>query len=77
MTIHFGRSKITTTPSHPTKKYAEDAEIETVSETIYLGQLISLENKIEKEKNGRITLAWQKLLVPQTHFQKQTNSRTF
>ena len=35
-------------------------EFETVKETKYLGQIISLENKWEKEINNRIALGWKK-----------------
>lgn len=34
--------------------------LETVTKTIYLGQLITFGKKTEKEINRRITLAWKK-----------------
>ena len=37
-----------------------NSELENRKEVIYLGQVISLENKTEKEVNHRIALAWRK-----------------
>lgn len=60
LTINSEKSKILSIYAKPSKIMAENRELETISEIVYLGQLIALENKTDKEMNRRITLAWKK-----------------
>lgn len=54
------KTKIMSTESSSTKISIDGREIESVKEIPYLGQLIAFENKMEKEINRRIGLAWKK-----------------
>ncbi len=63
LTINSDKSKILTKSTklaQSIKICHENQEIETVTDTIYLGQPISLDNRWEKEVTSRITLAWRK-----------------
>lgn len=60
LSMNYKKSKILKNTENPSKILLENKEQETVSETIYQGQLISTENKHAKEIVRRITLAWKK-----------------
>lgn len=58
--INFKKTKILTNEKIPNSVRIENNTIEIVEQTIYLGQLISLENNTRKEIQRRIVLAWNK-----------------
>ncbi len=57
-----------TTSLDPPKIKVEKKETVSVPKIIYLGQLISLENRVENEVNQRINLAWKKFWLPRHIF---------
>ncbi len=59
LSININKTKILST--NPNLEInIDNSKIEIVDEVVYLGQLISLKNKTEKEVNRRISLAWKK-----------------
>ena len=61
LTIDIAKTKILTKNTE-TDFLIDNQNIEKVTGIIYLGQLISFENRTEKEVNRRITLTWKKFL---------------
>ncbi len=59
-TMNKGKTKILSQNNEEDGITVKGEKIELVTEAIYLGQLITWENRTEKEVERRITLAWKK-----------------
>ena len=60
--LNYKKSKILSNKNNKNVKSIKiiEQEMDIVEETIYLGQLITFEDKTEKEVERRISLGWKK-----------------
>jgi hypothetical protein len=76
LTMNLGKTKLMSNRKKDVKMNIENVEIEQVDEMVYLGQIISFEERIQKEVKRRINLGWRSYWALKNIYKGKLDLRT-